>query len=127
MELTYNDAVQNMHTYLNEGRAYDKDLKIELSGELNPPDALLSVQMLDDLDNLMLKAQFVQTMLKGVGLTLRHSDEVLLVTQFTENERLSDITLLKQRPGLLRFIIDAIFSIFLKNSYPLSSESQKAE
>lgn len=127
MELTYNDAVQNMHAYLNEGRAYDKDLKIELSGELNPPDALLSVQMLDDLDNLMLKAQFVQTMLKDVGLTLKHGDEVLLVVQFTENERLSDITLLKQRPGLLRFIIDAVFSIFLKNSYPLSSESQKAE
>jgi len=127
MELTYNDAVQNMHAYLNEGRSYDKDLKIELSGELTPPDALLSVQMLDDLDNLMLKAQFVQTMLKGVGLTLKHGEEVLLVVQFTENERLSDITLLKQRPGLLRFIIDAVFSIFLKNSYPLSSESQKAE
>lgn len=127
MELTYNDAVQNMHAYLNEGRSYDKDLKIELSGALNPPDALLSVQMLDDLDNLMLKAQFVQTMLKDVGLTLKHGDEVLLVVQFTENERLSDIALLKQRPGLLRFIIDAVFSIFLKNSYPLSSESQKAE
>lgn len=127
MELTYNDAVQNMHAYLNEGCAYDKDLKIELSGELNPPDALLSVQMLDDLDNLILKAQFVQTMLKGVGLTLKHGDEVLLVVQFTENESLSDISLLKQRPGLLRFIIDAVFSIFLKNSYPLSSESQKAE
>lgn len=127
MELTYNDAVHNMHAYLNEGRSYDKDLKIELSGELNPPDALLSVQMLDDLDNLMLKAQFVQTMLKGVGLTLKHGDDVLLVVQFTENERLSDIELLKRRPGLFRFIIDAIFSIFLKNSYPLSSESQKAE
>lgn len=127
MELTYNDAVQNMHAYLNEGRAYDKDLKIELSGELNPPDALLSVQMLDDLDNLILKAQFVQTMLKGVGLTLKHGDKVLLVVQFTENESLSDISLLKQRPGLLRFIIDAVFSIFLKNSYPLSSESQEAE
>lgn len=127
MEISYNDAVQNMHAYLDKGRIFDKDLKVEIIGELTPPSALSSVQMLDDLDNLVLKTQFVNTMLKETGLVLKHKEETLISIQFTENESLTDQSLFKQRPGLLKFVIDAVFSVFLKNSYPLSSESQEAE
>lgn len=127
MEITYSDAVQNMHAYLDKGRIFDKELKIEIIGDLTPPSALSSVQMLDDLDNLVLKTQFVNTMLKNTGLILKHKEETLISIQFTENESLTDQPLFKQRPGLLKFVIDAVFSVFLKNSYPLSSESQKAE
>ena len=127
MEISYSDAVQNMHAYLDKGRIFDKELKIEIIGDLTPPSALSSVQMLDDLDNLVLKTQFVNTMLKGTGLVLKHKEETLISIQFTENESLTDQSLFKQRPGLLKFVIDAVFSVFLKNSYPLLSESQEAE
>ena len=123
MNISYADAVQNMHTYLEQGREYDKDLSIELTKDLNIPSSLECINMLDNLDNTVLKVQFVDKMLKGGGLVLKHKDNTILTAQFTDNESLPELPECKLHPGLLRFIVDAVFSVFLKNSYPLSSES----
>ena len=66
-------------------------------------------------------------MLKGLGVTVKHDNEVLTTFQVTEGMQLSDVEYFKLRPGVFRFVVDAIFGIFLKNLYPLSSSSQKAD
>lgn len=125
MEITYNDAVDGIKSYLNN-KAYEKDLSVVLSGDLHAPDALSSVEMLDDLGNFRRKAEFVRNMLMDVSVTVKHKEDVLVSFIVNEGMQLSDIEYFQQRPGVFRFTVEAVFGIFLKNLYPLSSESQKA-
>lgn len=125
MEITYNDAVDGIKSYLNN-KAYEKDLSVVLSGDLHAPDALSSVEMLDDLGNFRRKTEFVRNMLMDVSVTVKHKEDVLVSFIVNEGMQLSDIEYFQQRPGVFRFTVEAVFGIFLKNLYPLSSESQKA-
>lgn len=126
MQITYNEAVADMTTYV-KNKALEKDLVIELKNELRIPPALESVQMLDDIRNIVKKVVFVQNMLEGNGVTIRLKDKELTTFQVTEGMTFEDIDLFKQHPAIYRFFIESVFSVFLKNSYPLLSESQEAE
>lgn len=126
MNITYGDAVASYTTYAGN-KDFDKTLNIETSAPLNAPDALDSVVMLDNLNDTARKLQFIYKMLIGVGVTIKSGDKELVSFQVTEGMKIQDIEYFKQYPGILRFFIDATFGVFLKNLYPLSSESQKAE
>lgn len=126
MQITYNEAVADMTTYV-KNKALEKDLVIELKNELRIPPALESVQMLDDIRNIVKKVVFVQNMLEGNGVTIKLKDKELTTFQVTEGMTFEDIDLFKQHPAIYRFFIESVFSKFLKNSYPLLSESQEAE
>ena len=125
MEITYQDAVDVVKNYINN-KDYEKDLSVSVSGDLTIPGAIESVEMLDDLSNFAHKVAFVYLMLKGLGVTVKHNTEVLVSFQVTEGMQLDDVEYFSRHPGVFRFTVEAIFGIFLKNSYPLSSESQKA-
>lgn len=127
MKITYVDAVSNVNTYILNSKNFEKDLSIETSENLNIPSAIMSVQMLDDVTNLPMKIDFVYTLLKDNGVTIKHKDNVLCTFRVTEGMRFDDIELFKTSPAIYRYFIDAIFGIFLKNSYPLLSESREAE
>lgn len=126
MDITYDDAVNDIKSYINN-KDYEKDLSVRLSGDLRAPDPLSSVEMLDDLGNFRRKSAFVRDMLMGVSVTVKHKDEVLVSFLVNEGMQLSDIEYFQKRPGVFRFTVEAVLGIFLKNLYPLSSESQKAE
>lgn len=125
MDITYNDAVNGFKSYINN-KDYEKDLSVSLNGDLHAPDALSSVVMLDNLGDFRRKSAFVRDMLMGVSVTVKHKDEVLVSFLVNEGMQLSDIEYFQKRPGVFRFTVEAVFGIFLKNLYPLSSESQKA-
>ena len=125
MDITYNDAVNGFKSYINN-KDYEKDLSVSLSGDLHAPDALSSVVMLDNLGDFRRKSEFVRDMLMGISVTVKHKDEVLVSFLVNEGMQLSDIEYFQKRPGVFRFTVEAVFGIFLKNLYPLSSESQKA-
>lgn len=126
MDITYNDAVNGFKSYINN-KDYEKDLSVSLNGDLHAPDALSSVVMLDNLGDFRRKSEFVRDMLMGISVTVKHKDEVLVSFLVNEGMQLSDIEYFQKRPGVFRFTVEAVFGIFLKNLYPLSSESQKAE
>ena len=126
MDITYNDAVNGFKSYINN-KDYEKDLSVSLNGDLHAPDALSSVVMLDNLGDFRRKSEFVRDMLMGISVTVKHRDEALVSFLVNEGMQLSDIEYFQQRPGVFRFTVEAVFGIFLKNLYPLSSESQKAE
>ena len=126
MDITYNDAVNGIKSYI-DNKDYEKGLSVGLSGDLHAPDALSSVVMLDNLGDFRRKAEFVRDMLIGVSVTVKHKDEVLVSFLVNDGMQLSDIEYFQKRPGVFRFTVEAVFGIFLKNLYPLSSESQKAE
>ena len=126
MDITYDDAVNGIKSYINN-KDYEKDLSVRLSGDLRAPNPLSSVEMLDDLGNFRRKSDFVRDMLMGVSVTVKHKEEVLVSFLVNEGMQLSDIEYFQKRPGVFRFTVEAVFGIFLKNLYPLSSESQKAE
>lgn len=125
MDITYNDAVNGFKSYINN-KDYEKDLSVSLNGDLHAPDALSSVVMLDNLGDFRRKSEFVRDMLMGVSVTIKHKDEVLVSFLVNEGMQLSDVEYFQKRPGIFRFTVEAVFGIFLKNLYPLSSESQKA-
>lgn len=125
MEITYNDAVNGIKSYINN-KDYEKDLSVGLNGDLRVPDALSSVVMLENLGDFRRKSEFVRDMLMGVSVTIKHKDEVLVSFLVNEGMQFSDIEYFQKRPGVFRFTVEAVFGIFLKNLYPLSSESQKA-
>ena len=125
MDITYNDAVNGFKSYINN-KDYEKDLSVSLNGDLHAPDALSSVVMLDNLGDFRRKSEFVRNMLMGISVTIKHKDEVLVSFLVNEGMQLSDIEYFQKRPGIFRFTVEAVFGIFLKNLYPLSSESQKA-
>lgn len=125
MDITYNDAVNGFKSYINN-KDYEKDLSVSLNGDLHAPDALSSVVMLDNLGDFRRKSEFVRDMLMGVSVTIKHKDEVLVSFLVNEGMQLSDVEYFQKRPGVFRFTVEAVFGIFLKNLYPLSSESQKA-
>lgn len=125
MDITYNDAVNGFKSYINN-KDYEKDLSVNLNGDLHAPDALSSVVMLDNLGDFRRKSEFVRDMLMGISVTIKHKDEVLVSFLVNEGMQLSDIEYFQKRPGVFRFTVEAVFGIFLKNLYPLSSESQKA-
>lgn len=126
MDITYNDAVNGFKSYINS-KDYEKDLSVSLNGDLHAPDALSSAVMLDNLGDFRRKSEFVRDMLMGISVTVKHKDEVLVSFLVNEGMQLSDIEYFQKRPGVFRFTVEAVFGIFLKNLYPLSSESQKAE
>lgn len=125
MEITYNDAVNGIKSYINN-KDYEKDLSVGLNGDLRVPDALSSVEMLENLGDFRRKSEFVRDMLMGVSVTVKHKDEVLVSFLVNEGMQFSDLEYFQKRPGVFRFTVEAVFGIFLKNLYPLSSESQKA-
>lgn len=125
MDITYNDAVNGFKSYINN-KDYEKDLSVSLNGDLHAPDALSSAVMLDNLGDFRRKSEFVRDMLMGISVTVKHKDEVLVSFLVNEGMHLSDIEYFQKRPGVFRFTVEAVFGIFLKNLYPLSSESQKA-
>lgn len=126
MQITYNEAVADITTYA-KNKALEKDIVIDLSGNLKIPSALESVQMLDDIKNIVKKVIFVRTMLEGNGVTIRLKDQVLCTFQVNEGMDFEDIELFRKHPSIYRFFLESVFSVFLKNSYPLLSESQEAE
>lgn len=125
MDITYNDAVNGFKSYINS-KDYEKDLSVSLNGDLHAPDALSSAVMLDNLGDFRRKSEFVRDMLMGISVTVKHKDEVLVSFLVNEGMQLADIEYFQKRPGVFRFTVEAVFGIFLKNLYPLSSESQKA-
>lgn len=126
MNITYDEAVVNMTTYA-KSKALEKDINIELTKELKIPPALESVQMLDDIKNIYKKTLFVRDMLEGNGVEIKLKDKTLCSFQINEGMEFEDIELFKTHPAIYRFFIESVFSVFLKNSYPLLSEFQEAE
>ena len=125
MNITYKEAVEGYKHYFNH-KEIEKDLSISISGDIKAPSALSSIQMMENMDNLVQKLNFVHSMLLGNGVSIHCKDKVLVSFQVTEGMILTDIEYFRQYPGVLRFLVDSVFGIFLKNLYPLSSESQEA-
>lgn len=126
MDIGYTDAVEGITTYLNN-KDYERDLSIRTSGALRAPGPIESVQMLENMSDFAKKVEFVRNMLIDQSVTVLHKNTTLVAFQVTEGMRLEDVEYFAQRPGVFQFVIDAVFGIFLKNLYPLSSESRKAE
>lgn len=125
MEITYQDAVDGLTAFINS-KNFERNLSLSISGDLKAPDAIESVKMLEQMDDFEAKLNFVHRMLKDLGVTVKKGDETLVTFQVTEGMHIEDVEYFTKRPGVLKFTVEAVFSVFLKNLYPLSSESQKA-
>ena len=126
MTITFNDAVEDIKSYITR-KDIEKHLIIETTSELKIPSAMESVQMLEDAKNLQRKIAFIYGMLKENGVTIKCEDKELCSFQVTEGMTFENIECFRRYPAIFRFFIDAMFGVFLKNSYPLLSESQEAE
>ena len=125
MEITYQDAVESLTTFFNN-KDYEKDLSVNVANAIKAPGALASVQMLDNLTDFPRKAAFVHDMLLDNALTVKYKGEVLVTIQVTSGMQLDDVEYFQKHPGIFRFAVEAVFGVFLKNLYPLSSESREA-
>ena len=126
MEITYGDAVDGFTTYFNS-KECEKDLRVVTSGSLRAPSALNSVQVLDNLNDYALKTSFIHSMLVGQSVQVFCKDEVLVAFQVTDGMQLDSVEYFRLHPGVFKFVIDALFSVFLKNLYPSSGESLKTD
>lgn len=127
MELTYKDAVAGVNTYVENKTSFEQALSVELSGAISAPNALESAIMLENVTDYARKARFVDSLLVGLTLTVKHKGKSLVSFIVEEGVPVSSNAYFMQYPGVYHFVVDAIFSIFLKNSYPLFGESQQAE
>lgn len=126
MEITYKDAVAGLTTFINS-KNFERELSVSLSGDVHVPGAVASVRMLENMEDFDAKLEFVYLMLKGLSVTIKRNTETLVTFQVTEGMRLGDVEYFTLHPGVLKFLIESVFSVFLKNLYPLSSESREAE
>lgn len=126
MKITFNEAVEDIKAYITR-KDIEKDLIIETTSDLKIPSALESVQMLEDAKNLQRKVVFIYNMLKENGVSIKCKDKELCSFQVTEGMTFENVETFRRYPAIFRFFIDAIFGVFLKNSYPLLSESQEAD
>ena len=126
MTITNSDAITNFRTYVKHA-SMEQYLSVETSKELNIPPALNSVQMLEDVSNIIKKIDFVYYMLQDNGVVIKYRGEELCSFQVNKGMTFNDIEYFSQHPAIYRYFIDAVFGVFLKNSYPLLSESLEAE
>lgn len=126
MVVTFKDAVEDITTYV-KNRDLEQYLEVHTTSDLRIPDALQSVQMLENPKNLQMKVNFIYSMLKDNGVIIKYKDKELCSFQVNDGMKFEDIEYFIRHPAIYRYFIDAIFGVFLKNSYPLLSESQEAE
>ena len=126
MTISYRDTIDAFKSYARR-MSYEQELSVDLSSELKIPSALTSVQMLDDVTNVSKKALFVYEMLQNIGVTIKHKDTTVCSFVVNEGMTFEDVECFKTHPAIYRFFLDSVFGVFLKNSYPLLSESQEAE
>lgn len=126
MKITYNDAITDFRTYI-KNKGMEQYLSVETANNLKIPPALDSVQMLEDTGNIVKKIDFVYYMLQDNSVTIKFKEEELCSFQVNKGMTFNTIEYFNQHPAIYRYFIDAVFGVFLKNSYPLLSESLGAE
>lgn len=127
MTITYQDSIEAFLKFYKDKKENEKQLSVELSAPLKIPSALESVQMLDDVSNTLNKVMFVYNMLMDNGVVIKHNEEILCSFSVNKGMTFEDVDYFRQHPAIYRFFLDSVFGIFLKNSYPLLSESQEAD
>lgn len=117
MEITYEEAVKNYTDYF-EARDHDKDLKLVIENGIKPPPALDSAEMLEPEVSFARKTAFVEQLLMDNVVSIYMGDKQLCSFNINKNMSIVNVRELINYPYLLRFLVNTVFGIFLKNCYP---------
>ena len=118
MEIKYEDAMSNINYYL-EHKKDEHDFSLEWNKGLNPPPAYESAEMLEGEHSFREKMYFIQSLLFENTVTIKYKGEPFCVLNITKELDLGMVKELRGTPSALRFLVNAVYSIFLKNSLPL--------
>ena len=127
MIITHEDALHNLDTYaLN--RKFEKDIDIEIEGDLNSPGALDAVRILSIRDpDIVTKTNFVYGLLLNTRVTIRLKDETIASFNVNDNMSLEAIDCFQKFPAVMAYFLEAIYGVFLKNCYPQLNESKTTD
>lgn len=127
MIITHDDALRNLDAYaLN--RKFEKEVDIEVEGDLNSPSAIEAVRILSIRDiDVVTKTNFVYRLLLNKQVTIRFKGETLACFNINDNMSLEAIECFKKYPALFSYFLEAIYGVFLKNCYPQLNESDATE
>lgn len=118
MEISYEDALSNARAYV-ENKKNERDYSLEIAKPINPPMAYESAEMLEGEHSFREKMYFVQSMLFENTVTIKYKGEPQVVINIDKNTDLGMVDELRNTPSALRFLVNAVYSMFLKNSLPL--------
>ena len=124
MTITYNDALHNLDAYaLN--RKFEKDVDIDVEGELNSPSALEAVRIISMRDpDVVTKTNFVYGLLLNTRVTIRLKGETIACFNVNDNMSLEAVDCFQKFPAIMAYFLEAIYGVFLKNCYPQLNESK---
>ena len=122
MNITYEEALANARSYI-ERKSNERKYSLNLSKGIVPPPAYESAEMLEGDHSFREKMYFVQSLLFDNTVTVYYGEgeEKTEVCSFlvTKDLDLGTIDEFRNTPSALRFLVNAVYSIFLKNSLPL--------
>lgn len=127
MKITNSDALHNLEDYaLN--RRFEKEVDIEIEGELNSPSVIDAMRMLGlrDID-VVPKINFVYGLLLNRQVTIRLKKETIACFNVNDNMSLEAIDCFKKYPAIFSYFLEAVYGVFLKNCYPQLNESDATE
>lgn len=118
MDITYEEALANVKKYV-ENKPTEHDFSLHIEKPINPPLAYESAEMLEGEHTFREKMYFVQSLLFDNSITITHKGNELLSLSITNQTDLGMVDEFRNTPSALRFLVNAVYSIFLKNSLPL--------
>lgn len=122
MDITYDEAVANYNSYI-ERKQNDRKYSLHISDGIKAPLAYESAEMLEGQHSFYEKMMFVRTLLMGNQVVVYYGEgsERKELANFLVSETFDFGTEpgLMNTPSVLRFIVNTVFGIFLKNSLPL--------
>ena len=127
MKITNSDALHNLEAYaLN--RKFEKEVDIEIEGDLNSPSVIDAMRMLGlrDID-VVPKINFVYGLLLNRQVTIRLKKETIACFNVNDNMSLEAIDCFKKYPAIFSYFLEAVYGVFLKNCYPQLNESDATE
>lgn len=123
--ITAEQSIKNYEEYL-DGRKDTTGYSIQINGEIEQPTALDALDMLEGQVSLQRKAEFVRKLLNGCSVAVYLYDELVAEFSVTSGFQWFAVTEFQRNPQALRFVISSVYGVFLKNSVPHLTDSQRA-
>ena len=117
MEISYDEALDNARAYV-ENKKNERDYSLDIKNPITPPSAYESAEMLEGEHSFREKMYFVQSMLFDNVVTIKYKDEPYCILNIDKHLDLGAVKELRDTPSALRFLVNAVYSLFLKNSLP---------
>lgn len=124
-ELDSTKVVQYYYDYA-EGKQATNGYALQINGEIAQPSALDALAVLEQSVGIRDKAEFVRKLLKGCSVAVSLYGTPICDFTVTEGFQWFAVPELQRDPQALKFIVSAVYGVFLKNSVPHLTDSQRA-